>query len=295
MRWISVIVVAAMMCMLMGCGDDKSQGPADGNQEPLEMTEALPGGAEMEMVWIEPGTFTMGTTEAQEETLRSKGMWDDWFEHEHPAHEVTITEGFWLGKYELTQGQWESVMGSTPWRSHPLVLRYGVIEDPNNPAAWLSWNDVQAFIAALNTAEGSEMYRLPTEAEWEYACRAGTETLWSFGDDESQFRDYAWYYDNAGYVGEEYGHPVGMKLPNPWGLYDMHGNLHEWVQDWYGEDYYSVSPSIDPTGPSTGSNRVFRGGGFRNYARDVWSASRHIVLVVQRGSDRGARLLRQEP
>jgi len=227
-----------------------------------EKTFILPGDAEIEMVWIEPGTFTMGTTEAQEETLRSKRMWESSFENEQPAHQVTITRGFYMGKVEVTQEQWENVMGTTPWSGKQYVQ-----EAPDNVAAYISWNDMQEFIHRLNAVEGSEVYRLPTEGEWEYACRAGPTTLWSFGDDKSQLRDYAWFYDNAWSAGDQYGHEVGTKLPNLWGLYDMHGNVWEWVQDWYDANYYSMSPSVDPTGPSTGLNRVLRGGIFIDFAR----------------------------
>ena len=244
----------------------------------------LPGGATMEMVWIEPGTFTMGSPDTEE----GRDSHD-----EGPQHEVTITQGFYLGKFELTQGQWESVMGTTPWAGQSYVQ-----EDPNNPAVYILWNDMQAFIDSLNTAEGSDVYRLPSEAEWEYACRAGTETRWSFGDDESQLGQYAWYKDNAYDVGEAYAHEVGTKLPNPWGLYDMHGNVWEWCQDWYDPNYYSVSPSVDPTGPSTPTpgieTPVARGGAFSHSARYVRSADRFYVMLF---FDKyyGARLLRQGP
>ena len=261
-----------------------------------EKTFILPGGAEIEMVWIEPGTFMMGTTETQKETMRSKEMWGDWMGRERPAHPVTITRGFYIGKYELTQGQWESVMGTRPWEGQKLGT--GEVyhrEGPDYPAVYVSWDDMQILINSLNTPEGSGVYRLPTEAEWEYACRAGTETLWSFGDDESRLGDYAWYYDNALSAGGEYAHAVGTKLPNPWGLYDMHGNVWECVQDWRDVSYYSVSPSVDPTGPGTGSSRVVRGGLFYDIARITRSAFRDYFSPGARYYSIGARLLRQGP
>ena len=202
-------------------------------------------------------------------------------------HEVEISQGFYLGKYEVTQGEWESVMGTTPWSGESYVQ-----EHPSHPAVYISWNDVQAFVEKLNDAAGSVVYRLPSEAEWEYACRAGTSTRWSFGDDESQLTDYAWYRANARDVGERYGHAVGTKLPNPWGLYDMHGNVWEWVQDWYSSSYYNSSPRVDPPGPSSGSARVRRGGNFLNSARIVRSAFRDAYSPGDRRHDIGVRLLR---
>jgi len=279
MRWICVIVAFATMCVFIGCGEDKSQGPGDSDQIPLEITTSLPGGATMEMVWIEPGTFTMGAPDTEPERRDDGG----------PQHEVTITRGFYLGKYELTQGQWESVMGAEPWSGESLVR-----DNLNHPAVYISWNDVQDFIAKLNDAEGSEVYRLPTEAEWEYTCRAGTTTRWSFGDDEGQLGNYAWYKDNACDIGECYAHAVGTKLPNPWELYDMHGNVQEWCEDWYDADYYGVSPSVDPAGPGTSSGRVARGGRFVDGARSPRSASRGWLFPDDR-SLAGARLLRQGP
>lgn len=220
------------------------------------ITETLPGGAIMEFVWIAPGTFVMGTTEEQGQLLQSKEFPEEWsFEDEQPAHEVTISKGFYLGKYEITQSQWEGVMGTRPWEGQDFVQ-----ENPSHPAVYISWDDMQDFIHRLNQAAGDSLYRLPTEAEWEYACRAGTNTLWSFGDDESRLGDYAWYFDNAWGVGEGYAHQVGTKLSNPWGLYDMHGNVSEWVQDWYGE--YTGDSQTNPSGPAIGSDRVLRGGEF---------------------------------
>jgi len=251
-----------------------------------EKTFILPGGAEIEMVWIEPGTFMMGSPDTDD-------MAQD---REKPQHEVTITQGFYLGRYEITQAQWESVMGTRPWEGQKLGT--GEVyhrEGPDYPAVYVSWNDIQILIKSLNRTEGSGVYRLPTEAEWEYACRAGTETLWSFGDDESRLGDYAWYYDNALGAGEEYAHEVGTKLPNPWGLYDMHGNVEEWCQDWYDTSYYATLSTQDPTGPSTGSARVMRGGYFGSYARYVRSAFRDGGSPGFRGSLVGARLLRTGP
>ena len=247
-----------------------------------ERTFLLPGDAEIEMVWIEPGTFTRGSPE--DEPGR--------YEREGPQHEVTITQGFYLGKYEITQGQWESVMGTRPWegQADSKYVRVG----PNYPAAYISWDDVQEFCDVLNAAEGAEVYRLSTQAEGEYACRAGTTTRWSFGDDESQLSQYAWYSDNACDIGECYAHEVGTKLPNPWGLYDMHGNVWEWCQDWY--DPYTSDAKTDPAGPSTGSNRVGRSGHFLfDEAGDVRSAAFAYTAPDYSSRITGSRLLRTGP
>ncbi|MBT4498570.1 MAG: formylglycine-generating enzyme family protein, partial [Gemmatimonadetes bacterium] len=137
-----------------------------------------------------------------------------------------------------------------------------------------------------------EIYRLPSGSEWEYACRAGTDTRWSFGDAESQLGDFAWYRDNAWDADLQYGQPVGTKLPNPWGLYDMHGNILEWCQDWYGD--YSSSAQADPTGPETGTYRVLRGGYFYYFARSTRPAYRISSLPDFRDYYIGARLLRSK-
>ena len=253
-----------------GAGTVVTSPTGGGGSTGQEQSFSLPGGAEMEFVWIGPGVFQMGSPASEE------GRWDD----EGPLHEVEISRGFWLGKYEVTQGEWESVMGSNP------SYYKG---DSRRPVERISWNDVQEFIAKLNGAAGSAVYRLPTEAEWEYACRAGTSTRWSFGDDAGRLGNYAWYRGNNSPSGTKV---VGGKLPNDWGLHDMHGNVWEWVQDWYDSGYYNSPPRVDPPGPDTGSDRVFRGGYFNNLAQDVRSAARSSYSPGLRSNGIGVRLVR---
>ena len=161
------------------------------------------------------------------------------------------------------------------------------LPDPDHPVVAVSWRHVRAFYQCLNEAAGQEMYRLPTEAEWEYACRAGTATAWSFGNDEGQLQEYAWYRDGM--------HAVGLKRPNPWGLYDMYGNAMEWVQDWYDRQYYAVSPDLDPLGPMSGSCRVQRGGSAGHSAGALRSAFRFCNSEYVEVSYMGGRLLREGP
>jgi formylglycine-generating enzyme required for sulfatase activity len=165
---------------------------------------------DIEFVWIPPGKFEMGSSEGDEA--------------ERPVHTVQIRQGFLLGKYQVTQAQWEQVMGDNP--SH--------FKGAEHPVDSVSWNDAQKFIQKLNTLEGRNAYRLPSEAEWEYAARAESTAAYCFGDDVKQLRDYAWYDENS----ENKTHPVGQLKPNARGVYDMHGNVWEWVQDWYAVDYY---------------------------------------------------------
>ena len=189
------------------------------------------------------------------------------------AHKVIFREGFELGKYVVTQGQWERVMGTRPWSGQGP--RGHVQANVNHPAVYVSWFDVQEFIGKLNLLEvGQAVYRLPTEAEWEYAGRAGTTTRWSFGDDASLLGEYAWYRANAWERELRYAQPVGQKLPNPWGLYDMHGNVWEWVQD------------------SWGAVRIYRGGGFSDLAQNTGSAFRNGGPPDLRLYDIGVRLVR---
>ncbi len=165
--------------------------------------------------------------------------------NETPAHKVCL-DSFWIGKTEVTQAQWKQIMRSNP----------SIFKEDFRPVEQVSWNDAQKFLQKLNTLAGKEIYRLPFEAEWEYAARAGTETPYSFGSDFGELENYAWYNENSA----EETHPVAQLKPNAWGLYDMHGNVWEWCQDWYKSTYYSKSPTNNPQGPSSGHFRMLRGG-----------------------------------
>ena len=227
-----------------------------------------------EMIWIPPGELMMGSPPSE------KDRYDD----EGPQHAVTISSGFWLGKYEVTKRQWKAVMGTEPWKNKNYVS-----VDPDSPAVYVNWNDTQEFVKRLN-ATGDVAYRLPTEAEWEYACRSGTKTAYSFGDSSSQLGDYAWWNGNADSKGEDYAHVVGRKPPNAWGLYDMHGNVWEWCHDWYGS--YTSASVTDPQGPSAGTLRVNRGGGWNRSARRSRSAHRYRYVPNDQNAYLGFRLAR---
>ena len=245
------------------------------------ITDVLPGGATMEFVFIPSGTFTMGSPSS--ESGRS--------ENEGPQHEVALSKGFYLGKYEVTQAQWQAVMGTTPWFGKDNV-QIG----SGYPATYVSWNDVQTFLEKLNDAAGNATFRLPTEAEWEYACRAGTTTRWSFGDDAGRLKDYAVYQENYLDEANKHPHKVGCKLPNPWGLFDMHGNVWEWCSDWYDEGDYAKSPSRDLIGPRSGTLRMVRGGAWTLYnaSQCLRCAFRCPYNPTVRSNDVGFRCARGE-
>ena len=270
--------LAALAGLLAGCGSD----PASSGGAAVNVTVrtfALKGGAQMDMVQIAPGSFLMGSP--GQDLMRGRD--------EGPPHPVTIGHGFYLGRYEVTQGQWEGVMGTRPWAGLPNVQ-----EGTDFPAVYVSWRDAQAFIGKLNVAAGDSLYRLPTEAEWEYACRAGTMTLWSCGSEESQLPNYAWYWPWTGNAAATSPQKVGGKRPNPWGLYDMHGNVREWVYDWYEDGYYSGFANLDPKGPDTGTERAVRGGYWRDDARYVRSANRFHQVPDERDGIIGFRLYRKQ-
>jgi formylglycine-generating enzyme required for sulfatase activity len=175
-------------------------------------------------------------------------------------HEVRISKPFYLQTTEVSQAQWNRVMGDNPSNFKNC--------GDDCPVEQVSWNDAQKFISKLNQMEATNKYRLPTEAEWEYACKAKTETAYSFGDEVDKLGEYAWYTDNS----EGQTHPGGKKKPNAWRLYDMHGNVREWVQDWYGD--YPSNSVVDPKGPDKGEKRVLRGGSWHYLAGGLRSAYR---------------------
>jgi formylglycine-generating enzyme required for sulfatase activity len=207
----------------------------------------------MTFVPIPSGTFIMGSP------------FNDPMHHEDETqHSVLITQPFYMQTTQVTQGHYKAVMEESPSEFQN--------SGENSPVENVSWNDVQEFIKRLNRMEETDNYRLPTEAEWEYACRAGSKTRYCFGDDEESLKDYAWYDANA----DDHTHPVGQKKPNAWGLYDMHGNVWEWVQDRYGD--YSSLDVADPKGASMGwglrSTRVNRGGSWYSNLIECRSANR---------------------
>ncbi len=235
-------------------------------------------GEEFKFAYVPPGTFTMGSP--SNEPGRSSN---------ETQHQVTLTQGYYLQTTEVTQGQWKAVMGSNPSNFKNC--------GDDCPVENISWNDCQSFIQKLNRLAGGDRYRLPTEAEWEYAARAGTTTPFAFGDclstDEA---NYNGNYPLSGCSKGEYRKMTvrtGSLSANAWGLHDMHGNVWEWCQDWYG-DYPSGSVT-DPTGPSSGSLRVLRGGGWICIARYCRSADRSGNTPVNSFDGLGARLLRSYP
>ena len=276
---VAFVIVALLFCMA-GC-----------SQKEIQKEVAI----EMELIGIPAGTVTMGSP-ADEKNR---------FEDEEQVS-VTLTQSFELGKTEVTQGQWKEVMGTEPWDGQKYVKA-----DKDCPATYVNWGDATEFCKKLTAIErksgklkADEEYRLPTEAEWEYACRAGTETAFSFGDDESKLGEYGWWggFDLAALTKgevkagggnaarEQYAHTVGTKKPNPWGFHDMHGNVAEWCSDWYGD---SLAGGTDPVGPEEGSSRVFRGGGWWPDPGFCRSA-RRVNLPSDRRSFLGFRVARSQ-
>ncbi len=204
----------------------------------------------MKLVPIPAGSFTMGSPTSEKDRGTDEGQ-----------VRVTITRPFLIGRTVVTKAQWKTVMRSEPWKGQRCVAA-----GDDAPAVYVDWHDAVAFcrkLTALERAAGwlekGEHYRLPTEAEWEYACRAGTSTPWSFGSDARRLGDHAWYYGNTDARREQYAHRVGRKKPNAWGLCDMHGNVYEWCSDWYKP---ALAGGEDPQGPASAATKVLRGGGW---------------------------------
>jgi sulfatase modifying factor 1 len=264
-----------MLLTTVGC-DDSTNTEQAAEQPTEQAAKSITNTIGMHLQLIPAGTFLMGSPVTEE------GRYDD-----ETQHKVTISKTFYMQTTEVTQGQWKSVMGTEPWKGEDYVK-----EGPNYAATYVSWNDAVAYCEKLSEKE-SVTYRLPTEAEWEYACRAGTETAWSFGDDDASVGQYAWYRGNAYDIGERYAHQVRLKKPNAFGLYDMHGNAHEWCHDFYGKHYYKQSPEKDPPGPASGSFRVLRGGSWLSNSLSTRTANRYWGVAVDRGYDHGFRVVRE--
>lgn len=269
---VTALFLGGIVSAIVSCGrqgnNDETEMPHSDNQ-PLSVERAsasdpwkgsyeagelrgvnLGSGVVMDLVWIPPGQFMMGSSEMY-----------DYEEDEIPHRRVRITRGFWIGRYPVTQGQWEAVMGNNP----------SEFRGYSRPVENVTWDLAQDFCVRLKEL-GLGEFRLPTEAEWEYACRAGSTRAYYFGDDPDDLADYAWFDENSGLQ----THPVGLKPPNAWGLYDMHGNVWEWCLDWHEWDYYSRAPVDDPLNEDISSIRTMRGGG--------WVASRGMCRSAYRGA-----------
>jgi len=245
-------------------------------------------------VMVPAGSFLMGAPDH----VPADDYFEYWAKQSRPQHRVTISRAFEMGKYEVTQAIWEKVMGSNPsW-----------LKGADLPVTMVSWDDVQLFLREMNRGDPNYTNRLPTEAEWEYACRAGTT-----GDYAGDLDAMAWYAENSGdqriSVDDAFKndpsrlpsllaknhcrvHPVGQKQPNDWGLYDMHGNVMEWCSDWHGYEYYAESPSADPPGPAEGKSRILRGGNLGDPTYFCASTMRRFDLSRQQRAYIGFRLVR---
>lgn len=225
-------------------------------------------GVSFTMIPVKGGSFTMGATSEQGSDASS---------NEEPAHQVTLSD-YYIGETEVTQELWQAVMGSNP---------SDFTGNLQHPVECVSWNDCQAFITKLNNLTG-ENFRLPTEAEWEYAARGGNASEGYKYSGSNSIGDVAWYSDNSSNT----THPVKTKQANELGIYDMSGNVWEWCADWYSSSYYSSSPQDNPSGPSSGSNRVLRGGSWGSYTRYCRVAFRNCDNPSSGGNGRGLRLAR---
>lgn len=292
-----------LLISFVKCGTPSPTQP-EPEPERIDAIFDLPGNVQMAFIRIEPGTFIMGSEQPGDLDAR-------------PQHEVTLTKEFFLGKYEVTQLQWQSVMASTtratPWMHNSAAAESFAIGD-NFPATSMTWSGIQWFFEILNASDTTAIYRLPTEAEWEYTCRAGTITPYSFVENQN-VEDFMWFDLNST---ETYGdrtithpHEIGLKKPNPWGLHDMHGNVTEFVDYW--DRQYTTTPQIDPQPTKPPPPRrvihnlyegfptfITRGGSYNSKQVECKSSSRiffggaaHGVLWELGRNDVGFRVVRQ--
>ena len=246
---VTVLMSLAMVSRISSAAPSTQPTSGPASQPVKELTLDLGNKVTMKLVSIPSGKFMMGSPASEKDRFDSEG----------PQHEVTISKAFYMGGYSVTQEQYEQIMGKNPSQ----------FKGAQNPVENVSWDDAVEFCKKLSQKTGKTV-RLPTEAEWEYACRAGSKTRFSYGDDNdyANLGDYAWYDKNS----DKKTHPVGQKKPNAWGLYDMHGNVWQWCSDWY--DSYANAKNTDPQGPASGTSRVLRGGSWYNLPQNCRSARR---------------------
>jgi formylglycine-generating enzyme required for sulfatase activity len=285
-RWFPFSVAVVFLCVCgQGAPNPFPQGVAKAGEagNPKEITNSIG----MKLVLIPKGTFFMGSPPDE---IGSQDY--------ERLHEVTISRDYYMGVHEVTQAQYKKVMGKNPsyFQGDKVAIRHlrtnRVVKDvdsSNHPVEQVSWGEAVEFCERLSALpeekKAGRVYRLPTEAQWEYACRAGSTTAYGCGKDRSLF-DHAWYEINS----QDQTHAVGQKKPNAWGMHDMHGNVWEWCSDWYDAQYYTQSPKDNPEGPKRGSGRVARGGCWRDPAVLCRSAFRDGGIPGYRDVNLGFRV-----
>lgn len=272
---LSYLLTLVTLVVSSGCGTslpDIAKIRSQMTPEQLGVGDPIVNSKGMIFVPIPAGEFQMGTPVPSGKGNK-KSQLPPGADAEQPQHMVQIKEPYFMSVCEVTQSHYQQVMDESPWKDQPLTKAGDHVA-----ASYVSWAQANAFCQKLSELENAK-YRLPTEAEWEYACRAGTTTRYSFGDDGNPLTDYSWFDQNAYKAKQQYAQAVAQKLPNAWSLYDMHGNVWEWCSDFHGSYQEQLKRSkgkalIDPSGPDKGWQHVWRGGGFAENAVNLRSASR---------------------
>jgi len=281
MKWFEIMLAAFFALALAfippaGRANDMKDKGKGKPKAPKSLTLDLGKGVKMKLVLVPAGKFLMGSKFSPAETARRFGLKAARCADEHPRHEVTISKPFYMGVCEVTQAQWRAVMGTETWKGK-VMSKAG----DNNAASWMTWTEMNQFCRKLSKKTGRKV-ALPTEAQWEYACRAGSKTVFCFGDDPAKLGDYAWYRTNVWESGKRYARPVGQKKPNAWGLYDMYGNVWEYCRDWYDPKFYANEKKVDPENTKETKHCAVRGGSWyngsnlcRSAARNSWTGSNY--------------------
>jgi formylglycine-generating enzyme required for sulfatase activity len=264
-RTIELARLGALLFAVVACANVSA---AD-ETPPKKLALDLGGGIKLDLVLAPPGKFVMGSPGTEKKRVKNEG----------PLHEVTISKAFYVGVYEVTQEQYEAVMGANPSK----------FKGPKNPVEGVNWDDAVKFCQKLSAKVGKTI-RLPTEAEWEYACRAGSKTAFCNGDELEDLKKVGWCSYDGKWGSAQTTKPVGSFQPNAWGLYDMHGNVWEWCSDWYAETYADTG-KVDPQGPESGKFRVIRGGVWNDFPHDCRSAKREWREPGKRTNGFGIRVV----